>query len=64
MYEDMPMRKVDQVLTHLVYGDTPLGRPIIGTKESVTAFKREDFIEYRKEFYKGSQCTIAIAGAF
>jgi len=63
MYEDMPMRKVDQVLSELVFGDTPLGRPIIGTKDSVTAFTRQDFAEYREKFYKGQQCTIVIAGA-
>lgn len=64
MYEDMPMRKVDQVLSKLVYGDTPLGRPIIGTKETVTAFTRDDFEAYRKQFYMGAQCTVVIAGSF
>ncbi|MCC2631595.1 MAG: processing protease [Patescibacteria group bacterium] len=63
MYEDMPMRKVDQILSELVYGDSPLGRPIIGTKESVTAFTRDDFTHYREQFYKGSQCTVVIAGS-
>ncbi|MEI6478432.1 MAG: pitrilysin family protein [bacterium] len=63
MYEDMPMRKVDQVLADLVYGDSPLGRPITGTKESVTAFTAEDFRDYRKQFYMGSKCTVIIAGA-
>ena len=32
MYEDMPMRIVHHVLAHLVFGDTPVGRPILGTK--------------------------------
>jgi predicted Zn-dependent peptidase len=63
MYEDMPMRKVDHVLMDLVYGDTPLGRPILGTKKSVTGFTRDDFMKYREEFYKGGACTIAIAGS-
>jgi len=63
MYEDMPMRKVDHVLTQFAFGDTPLGRPILGTKQSVTAFTREDFLKYREQFYKGEQCTVVIAGA-
>ena len=63
MYEDIPMRKVDTVLTDLIYGDTPLGRPVIGTKESVTTFTRKDFVHYREQFYKGEQCTIVVAGA-
>lgn len=63
MYEDIPMRKVDQTLSELIFGDTPLGRPILGTKESVSAFTRADFVEYREQFYKGVQCTIVVAGA-
>lgn len=63
MYEDMPMRMVDQVLMDLLFGDTPLGRPIIGTKKSVTAFTDEDFKKYRDHFYVGGACTVAIAGS-
>ncbi len=63
MYEDMPMRKVDQLLGELLFGDTGMGRPIIGTKESVTAFTDKDFHAYLKEKFVGSQCTIVVAGA-
>ncbi len=64
MYEDMPQAKVDQTFSTLAFGDTPLGRPIIGTKHSVTAFTPEDFLKYREHFYKGGACTIAITGSF
>lgn len=64
MYEDMPMRKVDEILSALLFGDTPLGRAIVGTKESVTSFTSEDFFNYRKQFYMGTQCTVTIAGSF
>ncbi len=63
MYEDMPMHKVGQVLSDLCLGDTPLGRPIIGTKESVMGFTREDFLKYRDEFYHGGACVLVMAGA-
>jgi predicted Zn-dependent peptidase len=63
MYEDMPMRKVDQVLNKLLFGDVPLGRAILGTKKTVSAFTREDFVKYREQFYFGAECTIVIAGA-
>jgi predicted Zn-dependent peptidase len=62
MYEDMPMRKVGHVLMELLFGDTPMGRKILGTKESVTGFSREDFANYRKQFYMGPMCTVALAG--
>ena len=64
MYEDIPMRKVDHVLADLAYGDAPLGRPILGTKKTVKAFTRQDFLDYREQFYMGTQCVIAVAGAF
>lgn len=63
MYEDMPMRKVDHVLSELVFGQTELGLPILGSKESVTAFTAEDFRHYREQFYHGDACTIVLAGA-
>lgn len=64
MYEDIPMRKVDEVHNELIFGDTPLGRPIIGTKESVTGFTDADFHAYLKDRYVAAECTIAIAGSF
>ena len=63
MYEDMPMRKVDYTLMELLFGDTPLGRSILGTKKSVTSFTAQDFHAYRKQFYLGRQCTIAVTGS-
>lgn len=63
LYEDMPMRKVGPVLMGHLFGDTPLGRPILGTKESVTSFTQADFLAYREQFYMGTRCTISMAGA-
>jgi len=63
MYEDMPMRKVEYTLMDLLFGDSPIGRSILGTKESVTHFTAEDFHAYRKQFYMGRQCTIVVTGA-
>jgi predicted Zn-dependent peptidase len=63
MYEDMPQAKVEQTYADLAYGDTGLGRPIIGTKESVRSFTSDDFKRYREQFYHGSQCTVVVAGS-
>jgi len=63
MYEDMPMRKVDDVLSALLFGDTPMGRPVLGEKETVRAFTAEDFRAYREQFYHGDACVIVCAGA-
>jgi predicted Zn-dependent peptidase len=63
MYDDIPMRRVDHLLSDLVYGDTPLGRPILGTKKSVNSYTRDDFMKYREQFYMGEECTVVVAGA-
>jgi len=62
MYEDLPMRNVHDVWSELLYGDQPAGWPIIGSKENIKAFNRDDFINYRKELYKSDATIILVAG--
>jgi predicted Zn-dependent peptidase len=62
MYEDNPMYKIDDVFYNLMYGDTPLGWQITGTKETVSNIKREDFVSYTSRFYQGSDIVLAVAG--
>lgn len=63
MYEDLPMRRVDHVLMEQLFGDTPLGRRILGTKDSVANFTQQDFLNYRQQFYHGDSCVVVLAGA-
>src|SRR3989344_1201600 len=47
MYEDMPMRTVDNVFDELIFGkEHPLGRTILGPKENIRSFTRKDFASY------------------
>ncbi|MGI5825790.1 MAG: M16 family metallopeptidase [Patescibacteria group bacterium] len=62
MYEDNPMYKIDDVFYSLMYGDTPLGWQITGTKETVSNIKRDDFVSYTSRFYQGSDIVLAVAG--
>jgi len=65
MYEDMPSRLVYDLFENLLYGtDHPLGRDIIGTKENVTSFKRDDFIKYLQRCYTAKNTVVCIAGNF
>ena len=64
MYEDVPMRKVNDLFMKLVYGDQPAGWEIAGPKELVTTFTREDFLAYRKAQYVPSATTVVVAGKF
>ena len=65
MYEDMPMRTVDNVFDALIFGDEhPLGRTILGPKENIRAFKRSDFATYLDRHYVPANTVVAIAGGF
>lgn len=62
MYEDMPKSLVQEVFSQLLYGDTPAGRPVLGPKENIMRFTREDFITYRKAHYVPNATTVIVAG--
>lgn len=62
MYEDMPMRSVEDVFEGLLYGDQKLGREILGTKETVGSVKRSDFVDYVKRFYIAGDTVVCVAG--
>ena len=64
MYKDLPHRHVQELFSSLLYGDQPAGWNIAGSKETVTAMKREDFVNYRKEHYVPKATTVIIAGKF
>ncbi len=64
MYEDMPQRKVSEILfTRLLYGDQPAGWDVGGRKEVIRALKRDDFINYKKDHYVAAATTVVVAGA-
>lgn len=63
MYEDTPMRTVHDQAKRFMFGDTPLGRNIAGTKEMVTSFTKDDFLTFRKAYYQPNNMIVAIAGA-
>ncbi len=64
MYEDQPMRHVQDLWMKLLYGDQPAGWNIAGTKEIVRSLSRNDFVEYRKEHYVAEATSVVVAGHF
>jgi predicted Zn-dependent peptidase len=62
MYLDTPMSYVQDVWEKLLYGDQPSGWPIIGEKENIMRFDREDFVNYRKGYYSASNTVVCVAG--
>lgn len=64
MYEDTPMRKVQDYFGRLLYGDQPAGWDVAGTKEILMKLSREDFVKYRGEHYIAPATVVVIAGGF
>ncbi|MBU6142239.1 insulinase family protein [Patescibacteria group bacterium] len=64
MYEDMPMRKVGDLFTGLLYGDQPAGWDIGGSKEVIRSLGRKDIVTYRGQHYVAKATTVVVTGAF
>jgi predicted Zn-dependent peptidase len=60
--EDEPEEMVFDVGESLLFQDHPLGRPIAGSAESVSALSRNDLLNLRAALYKPQNIVIALAG--
>jgi predicted Zn-dependent peptidase len=62
MYEDEPSDKVHDVLATAVFGDHPLGRPIIGRADVVASVPVPEIASYHDLHYTGPNIVVAAAG--
>jgi len=62
MYEDMPNHQVQELWMRLLYGDTPAGWSIAGTKQNILAMKQEDFVNYHRKHYLPEATVLIVAG--
>lgn len=62
MYNDLPMRLVQDIFQEHMYPKHPMGRMILGTKENVNSFKRDDFLNYEDTHYNAENTAVIIAG--
>jgi predicted Zn-dependent peptidase len=62
MYEDEPSDKVHDVLAGAVFGDHPLGRPIIGQAEVIGSVPVPAIAAYHDDRYVGPNLVLAAAG--
>ena len=61
--EDTPEDLVFDLLTATAWPDQPIGRPILGTREGVSAFDREAIDRYLTRRYSAGATVVAAAGA-
>lgn len=64
MYQDTPMYQIGWDFERLIYGDQPMGRDQIGTKELIKSVSQQDFLNYLNDLYTPDNTVIAIAGNF
>ena len=62
MYDDAPQELVHDLIADAVFGDHPLGRPVIGTAEVISSIPREAIARYHDEMYVPSNIVVAAAG--
>lgn len=62
MYLDTPMYQVGWDFERLIFGDQPLGRDQIGTRELIKNVTHQQFSDYHKQLYVPENTVIAIAG--
>jgi len=62
MVEDTPDDLVMERFTQAIWRGHPLGRPILGTKKTVTAFRRDDLAGFFERVYRPANLVVAAAG--
>ncbi|SHD77067.1 M16 family metallopeptidase [Schnuerera ultunensis] len=64
MYLDSPEDIVYDLLSELMFEDTPLALPILGSIETINNLNRETILKYFKENYTPENMVISIVGNF
>ena len=62
MNDDDPTDTVHEAFTAKLFGDTPLGRPILGTTDSINAITRDQIFEHYQARYTPEHLVVAAAG--
>jgi predicted Zn-dependent peptidase len=62
MNEDDPSDTVHEAFTAKLFGDTPLGRPILGTTGSINGITRDQIFEHYQAQYTPEHLVVAAAG--
>jgi predicted Zn-dependent peptidase len=62
MYEDRPDQLADEYLSGLIFHDDPLGRPIIGSAETVRGVDRETLQTFHRGTYTAPNVFVVAAG--
>jgi predicted Zn-dependent peptidase len=62
MHTDDPGETVQEMVTAALFGDSGLGRPVIGSVDSITALSRDQIVRHWRQHYRPSSIVVAAAG--
>jgi predicted Zn-dependent peptidase len=62
MYEDQPQELVHDLIAEAVFGDHPLGRPVIGTSDVISTISRRAIAAYHRAMYVPGNVVVGAAG--
>ncbi|MGE5237239.1 MAG: M16 family metallopeptidase [Chloroflexota bacterium] len=64
LVEDTPDDYIHDLFSRTVWGDEGLGQPVLGRRETIRAFTREDLLGHVRKYYGLSDTVVACAGNF
>ncbi len=62
MYEDTPPDLVHDLISEAVFGSHPLGRPVVGTRDTIASLGRRSVAAYHRAMYTPGNVVVAAAG--
>lgn len=63
-YAEDPEENSGELLDRAIWGDHPLGMPVIGTLENIERFTRDDVVAHVQSHYVAEKTVVAAAGNF
>jgi predicted Zn-dependent peptidase len=63
MIDDTPQELVHDLFTETVFGDHPLGRPVLGSAEVISTVSRRGVAAYHRSRYRAENVVVAAAGS-
>ncbi len=59
---DLPQQRVDILINEMLWPEQPLGREVLGNKETVAAMTREQILDYVAHRYVPNNAVVSVAG--
>ena len=63
-YDEDPQDSSSELLDRAIWGDDPMGMPVIGTIANIEGFTRNDLVRHVQSHYVAEKTVVAVAGNF